>query len=107
MTLKVVSGSRDILLAGLNFHFLSYSVTSCENVKAGKGIEEESDPLKDLAQFVDPMIGTAKMEHTCPGATVPLGSVQLNILSPMPLTEVTTPMFTNTVRDINMTMKPL
>ncbi|PKD16404.1 sugar hydrolase [Salegentibacter salinarum] len=34
--------------------------------------------LKDLAQFVDPMIGTAKMGHTYPGATVPFGSVQLS-----------------------------
>jgi len=32
----------------------------------------------DLAQYVDPMIGTAKMGHTYPGATVPFGSVQLS-----------------------------
>ena len=36
------------------------------------------DDIKDLAQFVDPMIGTAKMGHTYPGATVPFGSVQLS-----------------------------
>lgn len=34
--------------------------------------------LQDYAQFVDPMIGTAKMGHTYPGATVPFGSVQLS-----------------------------
>lgn len=34
--------------------------------------------LKDFAQYVDPMIGTAKMGHTYPGATVPFGSVQLS-----------------------------
>lgn len=34
--------------------------------------------LEDYAKFVDPMIGTAKMGHTYPGATVPFGSVQLS-----------------------------
>ncbi|WP_276380704.1 GH92 family glycosyl hydrolase [Flavobacterium sp. H4147] len=34
--------------------------------------------LKNLIQYVDPMIGTAKMGHTYPGATVPFGSVQLS-----------------------------
>lgn len=34
--------------------------------------------LVDYAKFVDPMIGTAKMGHTYPGATVPFGSVQLS-----------------------------
>ncbi|AWW29195.1 glycoside hydrolase family 92 protein [Echinicola strongylocentroti] len=33
---------------------------------------------EDLSQYVDPMIGTAKMGHTYPGATVPFGSVQLS-----------------------------
>lgn len=33
---------------------------------------------KNLVQYVDPMIGTAKMGHTYPGATVPFGSVQLS-----------------------------
>ena len=33
---------------------------------------------QDLAKYVDPMIGTAKMGHTYPGATVPFGSVQLS-----------------------------
>ncbi|MBE8723743.1 glycoside hydrolase family 92 protein [Flavobacterium sp. KB82] len=39
----------------------------------GKKIE-----LKNLIQYVDPMIGTARMGHTYPGATVPFGSVQLS-----------------------------
>lgn len=34
--------------------------------------------LVDYAQYVDPMIGTAKMGHTYPGATVPFGSVQVS-----------------------------
>ncbi|WP_299156026.1 GH92 family glycosyl hydrolase [uncultured Christiangramia sp.] len=33
---------------------------------------------QDFAQYVDPMIGTAKMGHTYPGATVPFGSIQLS-----------------------------
>ena len=33
---------------------------------------------EDLAKYVDPKIGIAKMGHTYPGATVPFGSVQLS-----------------------------
>lgn len=33
---------------------------------------------RNLIQYVDPMIGTARMGHTYPGATVPFGSVQLS-----------------------------
>ena len=33
---------------------------------------------KDFAKYVDPMIGTAKMGHTYPGATLPFGSIQLS-----------------------------
>lgn len=33
---------------------------------------------KRLVDYVDPMIGTAKMGHTYPGPTVPFGSVQLS-----------------------------
>src|SRR6187551_2423890 len=32
----------------------------------------------NLIQFVNPIIGTQKMGHTFPGATVPFGSVQLS-----------------------------
>ena len=38
---------------------------------------------EDLAKYVDPMIGTAKMGHTYPGATVPFGSVQLFMVQPV------------------------
>jgi len=31
-----------------------------------------------LVQYVKPLIGTAKMGHTFPGATVPFGAVQLS-----------------------------
>ena len=33
---------------------------------------------QDLAQYVNPLIGTQKMGHTFPGAVVPFGSVQLS-----------------------------
>ncbi len=33
---------------------------------------------QDLLQYVDPMIGTARMGHTYPGATAPFGMVQLS-----------------------------
>lgn len=33
---------------------------------------------RPLIQYVDPLIGTAKMGHTFPGPTVPFGSVQLS-----------------------------
>lgn len=35
-------------------------------------------PLPDFIQYVKPIIGTQKMGHTFPGATVPFGSVQLS-----------------------------
>lgn len=44
---------------------------------------------KNFAQYVNPLIGTQKMGHTYPGATVPFGSVQLS-----PDTD-TIPLFTN------------
>lgn len=41
------------------------------------GIQAQS-PQKRLVDYVDPMIGTAKMGHTYPGPTVPFGAVQLS-----------------------------
>lgn len=35
-------------------------------------------PAQDLIQYVKPLIGTEKMGHTYPGATVPFGAVQLS-----------------------------
>ncbi|WP_111307274.1 GH92 family glycosyl hydrolase [Confluentibacter sediminis] len=52
---------------------LTMGLISCK-----KNDTKESIKLKDYAQYVDPMIGTAKMGHTYPGATVPFGSVQLS-----------------------------
>lgn len=58
------------------FHFLIgiFLFAFAENSNAQK----KTDNLKNLIQYVDPMIGTAKMGHTYPGATVPFGSVQLS-----------------------------
>lgn len=50
---------------------------SCQNSET-KDSSNKSEDLEDYAKFVDPMIGTAKMGHTYPGATVPFGSVQLS-----------------------------
>ena len=41
-------------------------------------LEAQNKKYNDLARYVDPMIGTAKMGHTYPGATVPFGSIQLS-----------------------------
>jgi len=57
------------LLLGLTFLALGYG----NKMNAQKKIEKQN-----LIQYVDPMIGTAKMGHTYPGATVPFGSVQLS-----------------------------
>ncbi|WP_224996288.1 GH92 family glycosyl hydrolase [Cesiribacter sp. SM1] len=38
----------------------------------------QKNPSADLVQYVNPLIGTAKMGHTYPGATVPFGMVQLS-----------------------------
>ncbi|MGI0106176.1 GH92 family glycosyl hydrolase [Salinimicrobium sp. WS361] len=51
---------------------------SCKKSAARETENNQQLELKDLAQYVDPMIGTAKMGHTYPGATVPFGSVQLS-----------------------------
>ena len=58
---------------------LSFAMfTSCESSVAGEAEVSIEKPVADLAQYVDPMIGTAKMGHTYPGATVPFGSIQLS-----------------------------
>jgi len=34
--------------------------------------------VEDYTQYVNPFIGTSKMEHVFPGATAPFGMVQLS-----------------------------
>ncbi|MFG4001712.1 GH92 family glycosyl hydrolase [Flavobacterium aquidurense] len=45
---------------------------------AAANAQKKTIEKRNLIQYVDPMIGTAKMGHTYPGATVPFGSVQLS-----------------------------
>lgn len=54
--------------------------SSCGNDEKRKQSPADSpeEKLEDFAQYVDPMIGTEKMGHTYPGATVPFGSIQLS-----------------------------
>ncbi|KAF2335048.1 GH92 family glycosyl hydrolase [Flavobacterium daemonense] len=52
------------------FSFLMLGVTS--------NAQKKTTEKRNLIQYVDPMIGTARMGHTYPGATVPFGSVQLS-----------------------------
>ncbi len=40
--------------------------------------EAFGQPARDYTRYVNPLIGTQKMGHTYPGATVPFGSVQLS-----------------------------
>jgi len=41
-------------------------------------LQAASQTLPDLTQYAKPIIGTEKMGHTFPGATVPFGAVQLS-----------------------------
>jgi len=58
------------ILFGITFLIFSFS----NKINA----QNKTEKFKNLIQYVDPMIGTAKMGHTYPGATVPFGSVQLS-----------------------------
>lgn len=42
------------------------------------GISSKSQTVPNLVQYAKPIIGTEKMGHTFPGATVPFGAVQLS-----------------------------
>ncbi|WP_375418036.1 GH92 family glycosyl hydrolase [uncultured Hymenobacter sp.] len=39
---------------------------------------QKAKPTENLVQYAHPIVGTAKMGHTFPGATVPFGAVQLS-----------------------------
>ncbi|MDX6188375.1 GH92 family glycosyl hydrolase [Flavobacterium sp. Fl-318] len=66
--LKAVKYRKTLLLSSFLMIAGSYTIEA----------QKKKTDLKDLIQYVDPMIGTAKMGHTYPGATVPFGSVQLS-----------------------------
>ena len=48
-----------------------------ENSDSGKTTSPPHRAVQDYTQWVNPMVGTSKMGHTYPGATVPYGMVQL------------------------------
>ncbi|RAJ10668.1 putative alpha-1,2-mannosidase [Chitinophaga skermanii] len=50
-----------------------FSVLCCSTLSA-----MAQAPSKEVLKYVKPLIGTARMGHTYPGATVPFGSVQLS-----------------------------
>lgn len=62
----------------LNFFKSIFLLLATINLGNEIHAQKKQDNLKNLIQYVDPMIGTAKMGHTYPGATVPFGSVQLS-----------------------------
>lgn len=71
---KLVSIAVSVMMTGILF-------SACNNDSSqarGTKFTDENRALEDFAQYVDPLIGTAKMGHTYPGATVPFGSVQLS-----------------------------
>ncbi|MCG6188917.1 GH92 family glycosyl hydrolase [Maribellus maritimus] len=51
---------------------------SCQKPNQKIQNQKENLPIPDLAQFVNPMVGTKNMGHTYPGATTPFGMVQLS-----------------------------
>ncbi|WP_340114299.1 GH92 family glycosyl hydrolase [Maribellus mangrovi] len=56
--------------------FSVFILFSCEPSQTTS--ENTEKQLPDLAQFVNPMVGTKNMGHTYPGATTPFGMVQLS-----------------------------
>ncbi|SDL81856.1 alpha-1,2-mannosidase, putative [Catalinimonas alkaloidigena] len=51
---------------------------ACQTSDAEHNASDPPAPTKNLAQYVNPMIGTSRMGHTFPGATAPFGMVQLS-----------------------------
>ncbi|MEZ4800052.1 MAG: GH92 family glycosyl hydrolase [Flavobacteriales bacterium] len=54
---------------------IAIAIISCSK---DSGTATVSSDKKDYTQFVNPLIGTSKMGHVFPGATVPFGMVQLS-----------------------------
>ncbi|MDA0912938.1 MAG: GH92 family glycosyl hydrolase [Bacteroidetes bacterium] len=58
--------------------FLSGMLVQCTSPQNESTQDSPQDSAQDsLVQFVNPLIGTTKMGHTYPGATVPYGMVQV------------------------------
>ncbi|HQQ12670.1 MAG TPA: glycoside hydrolase family 92 protein, partial [Bacteroidales bacterium] len=62
-----------VILWGLLMMF-----TSCRNLEKNGTAPRNSAESQDLAQYVNPFVGTKNMGHTFPGAAVPFGMVQLS-----------------------------
>lgn len=69
----------------------------------------QSQKTENLVQYVNPIIGTERMGHVYPGATVPFGMVQALIPIPfrMKPTGIIIRMFINIAPVISMMIKPL
>jgi putative alpha-1,2-mannosidase len=70
----------------------------------------QNTPHENLVQYVKPIIGTQRMGHTYPGATVPFGMVQLSPETDTASYELngnTTPKFMNTAPVTSTRIKPL
>lgn len=63
-----------ILLVGLSFAFFQCK----KNETTPETHKTKKENLTDYTQYVNPFIGTSKMGHVFPGATVPFGMVQLS-----------------------------
>lgn len=71
---KATGEIKNILFSG----FVLWAAFSCEKKDKGEQEKYPNQNLVDYTVFVDPMIGTKKMGHVYPGATVPFGMVQLS-----------------------------
>ena len=68
--------------SGLSLMVLAILLASAMGCEGPKTIDVSTtshlfSDTEDYTKWVNPMIGTAKMGHTYPGATVPYGMVQL------------------------------
>ncbi len=59
--------------------FIVLSLSACQNGENKlKNTKENQISITDLTHYVNPLIGTSRMGHVFPGATVPFGMVQLS-----------------------------
>ncbi|HET8753404.1 MAG TPA: glycoside hydrolase family 92 protein, partial [Salinimicrobium sp.] len=74
----MVSALKLLLRATALLLLINCTYSCSDGVAKNSKESSVQSELKDFAQYVDPFIGTAKMGHVYPGATVPFGSVQLS-----------------------------
>jgi predicted alpha-1,2-mannosidase len=66
---------RTIMTLSSIRYFIQFVLTA---MLLSSSLEAGEPEARDYSSYVDPMIGTHKMGHTFPGATVPFGMVQLS-----------------------------